>query len=136
MNKKGVELPQNVIIIAIIILVVLVVLIAFFVGGAGKTFGKFSDLFGKSVDDESTAISFCQQYCQAAQDQPRESQARSNYCTKWFKLDRLPKDGKTDTSGDGKTSLRYYCSTEHELDTAGVTSDTTGVGISCPDVTC
>ena len=46
MNKKGVELPQNVIIIAIIVLVVLVVLIAFFVGGTGSIGQRIKALFG------------------------------------------------------------------------------------------
>ena len=139
MKKKGVELPQNVIIIAIIILVVLVVLIAFFVGGSGTVFSRFSDLFSASADDESTAIAFCQQYCQTAQGQEASLQRTSNYCTKWFKLDRVNNadntkgsDGKIDKDSTGKNIKRYYCSNEHTpIDDA----DSIGVGVSCA-VTC
>ena len=131
MNKKGVELPQNVVIIAIIVLVVLVVLIAFFVGGSGTAFSRFSDIFSKGSDDESTAISFCEQYCQTAQNQEASLQSNSNYCTKWFKLDRQPKDGKVDKV-EGKYT-RYFCSDKHIQDAEG--AETGSVGVAC-EVTC
>ena len=66
-------------------------------------------------------------------------QRTSNYCTKWFKLDRVNNadntqgsDGKIDKDLYGKNIKRYYCSNVHtNFDEA----DPTGVGVSCA-VTC
>ena len=91
MNKKGVELPQNVIIIAIIVLVVLVVLIAFFVGGTGSIGQRIKALFGSSVDDRATVVAFCQSYCDTARSYDSDNlKQSSSYCQK---LPRAPKVG-------------------------------------------
>ena len=135
MDKKGIELPQNVIVIAIIVLIVLVVMIALFAGGTGTIFSRFQDLFGKSIDDESTAISFCQEYCEQDRNKPVELQKNSKYCTETFRLDRLNNkdfllgaDGKADKDNDGKY-IQYACSSNNARNIENY------VGVEC-DISC
>ena len=138
MNKKGIELPQNVIVIAIIVLIVLVVIIALFAGGTGTIFSRFQDLFSKSVDDESTAISFCQQYCEQDRNKPTNLQKNSKYCTETFTLDRFNNDNPSVSGSDGKADkdkatgryVEYACSNNNAKGISYV------VGVECGEITC
>lgn len=131
-NKRGMELPQSVVIIAIIVLVVLVVVLAFFAGGFSQIGSRLSSLFSGGVDDQATAINFCNSYCDSAKsyaDNPTAFSG-SSFCIKWFKLDLNPVDGKADKQ-DGKT-IRYYCSERNHQTT---TDPSAGIGVDCPDIT-
>ena len=138
-NKRGMELPQGVIIVAIIVLVVLVVVLAFFTGGFGSIGERLRGLFAGGVDDQSTVVSFCSSYCDAVKnfdESQREAVKSSSYCSKWFKLDK-DNDGKVDKDSEGKAK-RFYC---HGSNNAGNPDpklgeiDSVGVGITC-QVTC
>lgn len=129
-NKRGMELPQGVIVVAIIVLVVLVVVLAFFAGGFGQIGDRLKGLFSAGVDDQATAVSFCNSYCDSVKNFDSEESVRgSAYCTKWFKLDKN-NDGKADKNSDGKVT-RYYCGTEHQQDTAADSGS--GIGVECPE---
>ncbi len=131
-NKRGMELPQGVIIIAIVLLVVLVVVLAFFAGGFAQIGDRLRSLFSGGVDDQATAVNFCNSYCDNAKgfaDNPSAVKG-SAYCTKWFKLDKN-NDGKVDKE-DGKTK-RFYCDgSNYGLQSAeGMPVDSAGIGVSC-----
>ncbi|MBS3175408.1 hypothetical protein J4440_06015 [Candidatus Woesearchaeota archaeon] len=135
--KRGMELPQSVIVIAIIVLVVLVVILAFFVGGFGKLGERLSGLFAGGVDDQATAVSFCENYCDSAKGFLDNAAAVSTsaYCTKSFKLDR-DNDGKVDKNKDTGRTTKYFCSgNNHKVDN-DADPEQRGVGVECPEVTC
>jgi len=129
MSKKGVELPQNVIVIAIIVLVVLVVMIAFFAGGTASIGQRIKSIFSAGVDDKSTSISFCEQYCQNAQSyNSKGARSSSSYCTRFFSVD-TDGDGKSDKSND--QTIRFYCSNSPP-DAGDI--PVSGLGVPCPGV--
>ncbi len=129
-NKRGMELPQSVIIIAIIALVVLVVVLAFFAGGFAQIGDRLRGLFSGGVDDQATAVQFCESYCDAAKNFDSEAAiVGSAYCTKWFKLDR-DNDGKADKTPEGKIK-KFFCGSKHASVPA---ADEMGIGIECPDL--
>ena len=117
MNKKGVELSFNVVIIAIIVILVLVVLASFFVGG----FTKLAEIiFGQSVDSLESATTTCTTSCSRAQLYESTIQKRnSGYCTKTWRFDE-DKDGNTDRDAEGNLK-KYYCyQTPINVDCPGV----------------
>lgn len=119
MNKKGVELPQNVIIISIIVLVVLVVVIAFFAGGTATIGQRIKSLFSAGADDISTSLSFCEQYCQTAQGYNSDATKRaSSYCTRFFSIDK-DGDGSVDLDSENKPN-KYFCKDDLNVPCPGV----------------
>ena len=105
MNKKGVELSFNVIIIAILVILVLVIVGAFFVGGVTKLFDL---IFGVGPDDVSTASIVCSTQCNLAQSLDDASRKNSGYCRKTWKFDFSPQDGVIDKDIEGGIK-RYQC---------------------------
>ncbi|MFH1638184.1 MAG: hypothetical protein ABIB71_07190 [Candidatus Woesearchaeota archaeon] len=65
MNKKGVSLSMEFIIIAALALLALIVIALFFTGGAEKLFGKQKGAVGVTIDPQikSLAISTCELSC-------------------------------------------------------------------------
>ncbi len=116
MDKKGVELSFNVIIIAILVILVLVIVGAFFAGGVTKLIGT---IFGTAPDELSTATSTCSSQCSIAQSSAENAKKNSGYCTKWFKFDN-DNDGQIDQDIEGNVK-RYYCYNNP-------------IGLSCPGV--
>lgn len=57
MNKKGMELTMNTIIIAVLSLVVLAVLIGLFVRQVGKTSGGYSDIYSNVTTQQEDVCS-------------------------------------------------------------------------------
>ena len=134
------ELPQGVIIIAIIVLVVLVVVLAFFTGGFGTIGERLRGLFSGSVDDQATAVNFCNSYCDSAKNFDSANTVTSSaFCTKWFKLDK-DNDGKVDKNKEKGKTIRYYCDgSNNGAFSSGVQLskdevDDTGIGVPCPDL--
>ena len=110
MNKKGVELSMNVIIISILVILVLLVLAFFFLGGSSNLFEKIIKV---SPDDLETAARDCTSKCQVAQTfASNELKEKSSYCTT---------TNNVDSDGDGIADKKHHC-----------WSDT--MGIECPGV--
>jgi len=123
MDKKGLELSFNVIIIAILVILVLVIVGYFFTTGAANLFGIFG---GLSPDSKDVAVSSCSSKCQLAQQYTTQNQkAKSSYCTTTWKLDVNPQDGKADTDSDGKI-IKYHCWDSY------IAEDCAGVRDACP----
>ena len=104
MNKKGVELSMNVVIIAILVILVLVIVAAFFVGGIGHL---VDIIRGVAPDDQSTAASTCSSKCDLAQVLNEATKKNAEYCTKTWKFDENG-DGKIDVDAEGNIK-RYHC---------------------------
>src|SRR3989344_1695953 len=105
MDKKGVELSFNVIIIAIIVLLVLVLVGSFFVGGFTKL---FDIIFGVGPDSISTASTTCSSQCNVAQTSDDVTKKNSQYCRKTWKFDVNPEDGALDKDIEGNLR-KYHC---------------------------
>ena len=107
MNKKGVELSFNVIIISILVILVLVVLAFFFLGGTSNLFNKIQ---GVGPDNLDIARSDCTSKCQFATSISLKGE--SSYCRVTYNVD---------TNNDKIADEKHHC-----------WSDT--VGILCPGV--
>ena len=95
MNKKGVELSMNVIIISILVILVLVVLSFFFLGGTANLFEKIQSVGPDNLD---TAKSDCRSKCQFAGS--LNIKEDSSYCRTTFKVD---------TNEDGIADEKHHC---------------------------
>lgn len=114
MNKKGAELSMNVIIIAILGIIVLVIIAAFFMGGFSKLYDGIRNVFSGTVpDDQSTAISNCENNCKFAQlMDSANAKASSLYCKG---------TAKYDSDGDGQVDEKHHCWSSW-------------IGVDCPGV--
>ena len=135
-NKKGQDLPVNVIIVAIIVLVVLIIVVAFFAGGFSNIVGKIRGIFGGGVSgqERDIAIQTCQQLCDNAKRLPTSTQGKSGYCTNSYLVDD---DGSSETppvrSICGSQVIKSPTITPEELD-RGIKAGT-DLGVQC-DIVC
>ncbi len=108
-NKKGVELSTNAIIIFVLAALALAVLAYFFLSGTGKTTGTIADIFRTSTAGvtRGLAIESCQQRCDQIQDATPAQIKNSAFCTKSFYIDD-DGDGSADIDSAGK-KIPYYC---------------------------
>src|SRR3989344_958951 len=113
MDKKGLELSYNTIILGILVVIVLVVVVVFFIGGFSTVSGKIKNFLGVSVagTDLEVAISECQSRCERAKALPENLRHTSAYCTSSFLIDYSGSDGKSDTIlvEDRDIPIRYFC---------------------------
>ena len=110
MNKKGAELPMNVIIISILVILVLLVIAFFFLGGTSNLFQKIQSV---GPDNLETAARDCTSKCQLAQTSNSNIlKEKSSYCSTTYPID---------SNSDGVTDEKHHC-----------WSDT--LGIDCPGV--
>ncbi|MBS3134852.1 hypothetical protein J4406_00560 [Candidatus Woesearchaeota archaeon] len=110
MNKKGVELSMNVIIISILVILVLLVLAFFFLGGTSNLFQKIQSI---GPDNLETAARDCASKCQLAQTYSSDNlKIKSGYCSTTYNVD---------SDGDGVSDKKHHC-----------WSDT--IGENCPGV--
>lgn len=120
MNKKGAELPLNVIIIAILAIVALVLLMVLLLGGWGSISEIISNIFHGSIKgtDRVVAETTCTTRCDQAN--LLSDPTKSAYCTGSFYID-------TDNDGiaqkDEKGYTPFYC----------FPGATNSLGISCND---
>ena len=79
MNKKGVEITLNFIVIAAIVLIALIVAILFFTGTTEKLFKKQAEVTQLSTQELNLAKSICESHCsqqnEASYNNPSFSQA-------------------------------------------------------------
>ena len=126
MDKRGVELPINTLVVIILVVIVLLVVGFFFLGGSSKLSESIRNIFFKSTagTDLSLAIEICEQRCEQAKSMPALIRSRSAYCTDPFSLD-LDNDGEADyyEEGDKRVTNKYYCG-----------GSTLGVGCDLGDV--
>ena len=88
-NKKGMELPQGVVIVALILIVLVIIILVFVVGGFGTVGQKLKDLFegqtkGQSID---LTIQTCNNLCDSSKNLDLAHQQDSGYCKKTFIVD-------------------------------------------------
>lgn len=110
MDKKGVELSMNVIIISILVILVLLVMAFFFLGGTSNLFSKIQSV---GPDNLETAARDCTSKCQLAQTSQSDLlKEKSSYCSTTYDVD---------SNSDGISDEKHHC-----------WSDT--IGIICPGV--
>jgi hypothetical protein len=110
MNKKGVELSMNVIIISILVILVLLVLAFFFLGGTSNLFQKIQSV---GPDELETATRDCTSKCQLAQTSSSEVlKQKSSYCSTTYNID---------SNSDGIADEKHHCWSDI-------------IGIECPGV--
>ncbi len=137
MNKKGVDLTINTIIIAVLVVLVLIVVTTFFLGGFGRITGTISDVFFPLTagTDLTIAVQSCEQRCEQAKTLP-DALKKNFYCQQSFKIDKDDSGknkGKADRVGgndDDKSQpfVQYYCSRPSESDK--------DLGVACEVVKC
>ena len=98
MNKKGAELPMNVIIISILVILVLLVIAFFFLGGTSNLFQKIQSV---GPDNLETAARDCTSKCQLAQTSNSNIlKEKSSYCSTTYPID---------SNSDGVTDEKHHC---------------------------
>lgn len=120
MDKRGVDLTLNTIVIAVLVVLVLIVLIVFFLGGFEKLTEKIKQTRAVTTagTDITLAVQACEQYCGQAQLLPKSLLAGSEYCSHEFKIE--------DREGT------YVCSTDKH---AGRDSFK-DLGVTCAAIEC
>lgn len=110
MNKKGTELPLNVVIVAILVILVLVVVIIFFLGGFGGLTSKIKSTFFGTLagTDKSIAVETCKTRCEQARllGEAGINPLTSAFCTSPFYID-TDNNGEADKFGD--SYVKFYC---------------------------
>lgn len=117
MNKRGVELTLNTVIIGILVVLVLIVIITFFLGGtAGLTRTIRGIFYGTTAGtSETLAIQTCQNRCDQGLLLPAgDIRKLSAFCTQYFEIDKN-NDGEADFDLvlDKKLSREYYCPVDY-----------------------
>ena len=104
MNKKGVELSFNIIVILIILVIVLVIIAAFFTGAFSKLLERLNQV---NADSLSIAVSDCNSKCKLAQTyDTTNAKKKSGYCKNTWRFD-VDEDGQVDKVGDD--FREYHC---------------------------
>lgn len=112
MNKKGVELPTNALIIILLAVVAGGIILVFFLGGAGPLTQTIKDWFlgATAGTDRTFAVELCNKYCLDARDVSPDLQRTSPFCTKYWNIDENH-DGEAESTmaGDVKLYNQYFC---------------------------
>ncbi len=115
MNKKGVDLTINTIIIAVLVVLVLIVVTTFFLGGFGRITEVISRVFFPiaSGTDLTIAVQTCDQRCEQAKLLSDPLRRNSAFCKASFNIDN-DGNGFADRVGGndedkGKPFVKYYC---------------------------
>ena len=125
LNKKGVELTLNTVIISILVLLVLIVVIGFFLGGTGTFTGTVGEIFRGSMEgtDIDVALAQCGNWCDQTKSRPTGLQKSTSFCTHTFALD-TDNDGEVDREND--RVVKFYCYSD-PLNVPCITSDGTKI---------
>lgn len=111
MNKKGAELPLNVVVVAVLVIMVLVVVVIFFLGGMGGMTSKVKSMFFGTMagTDRSIAVQTCQTRCEQARllSQAGTVPTLSAYCKDPFYIDN-DNNGEADKTSDEKY-IKFFC---------------------------
>ena len=121
MNKKGVDLTINTIIIAVLVVLVLIVVVTFFLGGFGRITETISRVFFPITlgTDLTIATQTCEQRCEQAKLISDTLRRNSAFCKASFSID---KDGngfadRIDGNDEDKAKpfVKYYCYRQADL---------------------
>ncbi|MEK6936535.1 MAG: hypothetical protein AABW58_00520 [Nanoarchaeota archaeon] len=133
MNKKGVDLTINTIIIAVLVVLVLIVVTTFFLGGFSRVTGTISNVFFPLTTgtDLTIAIQSCEQKCDQAK-VLTDNLRKNFYCQQSFIIDK-DQNGKADRvdgndDDKSKAFIKYYCSRPAD--------SSVDLGVACEVVTC
>ena len=90
MNKKGVELPLNTLIVVILVVIVLIVVTVFFLGGTSSLSRTIRSIFFGTTGgtDLNLGIEQCNNHCGLAQTLPEAAQVNSGYCKQKYDIDK------------------------------------------------
>ena len=113
MDKKGVELTLNTVIVGVLVVLALIVIVTFFLGGTAGLTSTIKDIFAGTTagTTETIAVQTCNNRCEQAKTLPEGLRATSAYCTKPFNID---------TTGDGKADTKKYCHKELQVPCEGI----------------
>ena len=115
MNKKGVDLTINTIIIAVLVVLVLIVVTTFFLGGFGRVTEVISRVFFPiaSGTDLTIASQTCEQRCEQAKLISDTLRRNSAFCKASFNIDQDGNGFADRVDGNdedkGKPFVKYYC---------------------------
>lgn len=152
MNKKGVELPTNALIIILLAVVAGGIVLVFFLGGAGPLTQTLQEWWRGTTagTDRNMAVELCNKYCLDAKGYSSDVQVGSAFCKKYWNID-ANHDGEADfdpTIKEEKIYDRYYCSSGIESKViAGIKNAKSrgqsyfkgkvkNLGVGCAGVTC
>src|SRR3989338_5199612 len=122
-KKKGMELPQSTVIVALILIVLVIIILVFVVGGFGTIGSKLTELFHSQTGQSSDiAIKTCDNLCQGAKSLSPSSQPNSAYCKQTFMI--------KDDNNAKQPPVKKSCGNNPLLSSQGVESD---LGVECPD---
>jgi hypothetical protein len=132
MNKKGVDLAINTIILAVLVVLVLIVVTTFFLGGFGRVTEVISRVFFPITAGTDLAIAAqnCDQRCDQAKLLPDNLQRNSAFCNSAYNIDKNG-DGSADRVGGvdsdkSKPFVKYYCYRQ-----SPITGESESLGITC-----
>ncbi len=128
-NKKGMELPQGVVIVALILIVLVIIILVFVVGGFGTVGQKLKDIFSSQTSGQNIdlAVRTCQNLCDSAKTVTSDLQRTSGYCRQTFMIDE---------DNNAKTALKKAtCSATNYNSVLAVNSETS-IGVECSEVQC
>lgn len=117
MDKKGVEITLNTVIVGILVVLVLLVVTTFFLGGTAGLTRTVRDIFYGTTagTSEVIAVQTCNTRCEQAGLLPEVSVKTSAFCTAKFDVDRN-NDGEIQADEKAKSC--------------------TDLGVICEDITC
>ena|SRR3989344_2922544 len=118
MDKRGVELSLNVVIVSILAVLVLISLVVFFTFGFGNISNKIKGIYQKSTGgmDRTLAIQLCSQYCELAKGLDKEQIDKSTYANTKFDIDD-DGDGNIDSYNQHCLQLGVKCDNLLDFDT-------------------
>lgn len=135
LDKRGVDLTLNTIIIAVLVILVLVVVVVFFLGGFQGLTSKIRNTFFSATagTDKVFAVQTCSQFCEQAKLLPKNLQPSSSYCSYAFAIEG--ESIKDSTSGI--YDRLFVCGPLSRGDRNKFnTNKFESLGISCPEINC
>lgn len=142
MDKKGVDLTINTIIIAVLVVLVLIVVTTFFLGGFGRITEAISRIFFPSITgtDLTIAVQLCEQRCEQAKSLSNKLRETSAFCVSSFQIDKNGNSLADRVGGDdndkSKSFIKFYCDKTvvgtGETDSLGVSCQIDGIPLRCP----
>ncbi len=90
MNKRGVDLALNTLVIIILVVIVLIVVAVFFLGGTSSLSRSIRNIFyGTTVGtDLALALEQCDNHCSILQGMPPTTRKASGYCRATYDIDQ------------------------------------------------
>ena len=135
MDKRGVDLTLNTVILGILVVLVLLVVVTFFVGGTTQMVNMVRGIFFGTTagTSETLAVQTCNNRCDKALLLATDpSRMNSAFCTQQFELDKNS-DGEADyTMVEGKKVLEeFYCPVDLPVNPKVEGAKINSLGVPC-----